>query len=82
MLQNPPSAGVCSIFGGRKRREEERRGEERRGEERREKDERRGEWRVSIRGVRAREQENGEGPNSTSYGMLLSLLLLGNWGGV
>ena len=48
----------------------------------REREERRGEERVSVRGVRAREQENEEGPNSPSYGMLLSLLLLGNWGGV
>jgi hypothetical protein len=60
VLQNPPSAGVCSIFGGRKRREEERRGEERRGGEGRGGEERRGEgvdtsvkrqkWQVEFQG--------------------------------
>ena len=53
-------------------RERKRRGERR--------EERRGESKKSVRGIRAREQESEEGPNSPSYGMLLSLLLLGDWG--
>jgi hypothetical protein len=51
-------------------------GKRKREERKRVRGETRGERRV--RGVRAREQESEEGPNSPSYDMLL----LGNWGGV
>ena len=47
--------------------------------EREEESERREESKGS-KSKRAREQEKEEGPNSPLYGMLLSLLLPGNWG--
>jgi hypothetical protein len=66
----------------KREREERLESKREREEESERREERRAGGKRRIRGVRAREQESEEGPSSSSYGRLLSFLLLGNWGGV